>query len=77
MGMKGKKVIMNDKYYVSEKNKGKVFTVITEPYNVCGSDVVKLEGYSGCYAVDGLTVVENKNEHSWKDAMLSNFNRSK
>lgn len=75
--MKGKKVIMNDKYYVSEKNKGKVFTVITDPYNVCGSDVVKLEGYSGCYAVDGLTVVENNQDQSWKDTMLSKFNSTK
>lgn len=48
-----------------------------ESIYVCGSDVVKLEGYSGCYAVDGLTVVENEVEQPWKDAMLSNFNRSK
>lgn len=75
--MQGKKVVMNDKYYVSDKNKEKIFTVITEPYKVCGSDVVKLEGYSGCYAVDGLTVVEKEVEQPWKDAMLSNFNRTK
>lgn len=58
IGMKGKKVIMNDKYHVSVKNKGKVFTVTSDPYEMCGSVVVKLEGYSGCYAADGLTVVE-------------------
>lgn len=32
--IKGKKVTMNDKYYVSEKNKGKVFKVVSEPYNM-------------------------------------------
>lgn len=55
--MKGKKVVMNDKYYVSEKNKGKVFEVVSEPYSVCGTAVVKLEGLAGCYALDGLTEV--------------------
>lgn len=52
--LKGKKVIMNDKYYVAEKNKGKVFEVASEPYNVCGTTVVKLKDYAGCYALDGL-----------------------
>lgn len=56
--IKGKKVVMNDKYYVSEKNKGKVFEVVSEPYSVCGTVVVKLNGLSGCYALDGLTEVE-------------------
>ena len=54
----GSKVVMNNKYHVSKQNKGKVFTVISEPWNVCGTLVVKLEGYSGGYAVDGLTVIE-------------------
>lgn len=51
----GDRVIMNDKYCVSEKNKGKVFTVKTEPQEVCGVMSVWLEGFRGCYAVDGLT----------------------
>lgn len=54
----GSKVKMNDKYYVSQKNKEKVFEVISEPWNLCGTMVVKLKGYSGGYAVDGLEVVE-------------------
>ena len=53
----GDKVIMNEKYYVSEKNKGTVFTVKTEPQIICGTVCVFLEGYRGCYAVDGLTKV--------------------
>lgn len=56
--MKGKKVIMNDKYHVTDKNKGKVFTVITDVQEVCGTKCVWLGEYRGCYAVDGLTVVE-------------------
>lgn len=54
---KGDKVIMNDKYYVNEKNKGKTFTVRAEPSMVCGTLVVWLEDYKGCYAVDGLTKI--------------------
>lgn len=53
----GDKVIMNEKYLVSEKNKGKVFTVRSEPFECCGTTCVMLEGYSGCYAMDGLTRV--------------------
>ncbi len=56
--LKGKKVIMNDKYYVAEKNKGKVFEVASEPYSVCGTTVVKLKAYAGCYALDGLDEVQ-------------------
>ena len=36
MVRKGDKVIMNGKYYVSEKNKDKEFIVTTEPAEVCG-----------------------------------------
>ena len=54
----GDKVIMNDKYYVSEQNKGKIFTVRTEPQKVCGKMCVWLEDYRGCYAADGLEVVQ-------------------
>lgn len=54
----GEKVIMNDRYHVSDKNKGVVFEVLSEPWRVCGTDVVKISGLSGGYAVDGLTNVE-------------------
>lgn len=57
MIQKGDRVIMNDKYYVSEKNKGKEFIVTTEPTEVCGTLSVWLDGFRGCYAVDGLTKV--------------------
>ncbi len=56
--VKGKKVVMNDKYHVSDKNKGRVFEIASEPYSVCGAVVVKLEGLAGCYALDGLTEVK-------------------
>ena len=48
---------MNGKYYVSEKNKDKEFIVTTEPTEVCGTLSVWLEGFRGCYAVDGLKKV--------------------
>ena len=57
MIQKGDRVIMNDKYCVSEKNKGKEFIVKTEPTEVCGTLSVWLDGFRGCYAVDGLTKV--------------------
>ena len=53
----GDKVVMNDKYHVPEKNKGKEFIVTVEPQEVCGTLCVWLEGYRGCYAADGLTKV--------------------
>lgn len=54
----GDKVIMNDNYYVSEGNKERIWTVCSEPWNLCGTEVVLLEGKSGGYAVDGLTLVD-------------------
>ena len=56
----GDKVVMNDKYCVSEENKNKVFTIASEPWDCCGTLIVKLEGKSGGYAVDGLTLVDEK-----------------
>lgn len=56
--MPGDIVQMNDKYHVSEKNRGINFTVRSKPYDCCGTLCVLLEGYSGCYAVDGLTKVK-------------------
>lgn len=53
----GDKVIMNDKYWVSAENKGKVWTVDSEPWECCGTTVVRLEGKAGGYAVDGLDLM--------------------
>ncbi len=58
----GDKVVMNNKYCVSEENKGKVWIVRSEPWECCGELVVLLEGKSGGYAVDGLDVVEEKSK---------------
>lgn len=60
----GDKVTMNNKYYVSEHNKSKVWTVRSEPWKCCGTLVVLLEGKSGGYAVDGLDICRNSNERS-------------
>ena len=53
----GDRVTMSDKYRVAEANKGKIFTVRSEPWDLCGTECVLLEGYRGGYAVDGLTLV--------------------
>ena len=53
-------VVMNSKYWVSDKNKGKEFAVASEPWNLCGTMVVLLDGYRGGYALDGLDVVGKK-----------------
>lgn len=55
----GDKVVMNDRYYVCEENRRKVWTVRSEPWDCCGTLVVKLEGKAGGYAVDGLDKVED------------------
>lgn len=55
MGLKiGDRVVMNDNYHVSDKNKGRIWTVRSEPYLCCGTMVVLLEEKAGAYAVDGL-----------------------
>lgn len=48
---------MNDKYHVSAENKGRVWTVVSDPWECCGTVVVKLEGKAGGYAVDGLDLM--------------------
>lgn len=50
-------VTMNDKYRVSQEKKGKEFEVVIEPWNLCGTMVVKLQGISGGYALDGLDLI--------------------
>jgi hypothetical protein len=54
----GDKVTMNNRYYVSEENRGKIWTVRSDQWDCCGTLVVKLEGKAGGYAVDGLDLVE-------------------
>ena len=56
----GDKVIMNDKYFVPEKNKGRVFEVISNPQDICGTECVFLKYYVGAYAADGLTKAEDE-----------------
>ena len=54
----GDKVVMNGKYYVSEENKNKVWTVCSEPWKCRRTACRLLEGRSGGCAVDGLDIVE-------------------
>lgn len=40
-----------------EKYKDKTFVVTSEPWNLCGSEVIKLEGISGGFATEFLRKV--------------------
>lgn len=42
----------------SEESKDKVWLVITEPWDVCGSEVVKIKGKAGGFATKCLRKVE-------------------
>ena len=53
------KVKMNSKYHVPAESKDKIWVVRSEPWDLCGTDVVLLEGKVGGYAVDGLDIVED------------------
>ena len=53
----GDVVVMNDKYYVSPEDKGREWKVRSEPWVVCGQEVVLLEGKTGGYATDGLSLI--------------------
>ena len=55
----GMKVKMNSKYHVPAESKDKIWVVRSEPWNLCGTEVVLLEGKVGDYAVDGLDIVED------------------
>ena len=54
----GDHVIMVNCYEAGlDKYKNKVFTVISEPWDLCGNEVVKLEGISGGFATKFLKKV--------------------
>ena len=72
----GDKVVMNDKYHVSAENKGKVWTVDSEPWECCGTTVVRLEGKAGGYAVNGLDLIPkyiNANDNVTLREEIANF----
>lgn len=54
---KGDKVKMIN-CYEAEKYKDKIWTVRSEPWIVCGSEVILLEGKSGGFATEFLEKVE-------------------
>ena len=57
----GDKVVMNDNYHVLEKYRGKEFVITAGTQEVCGTMCVWLDGYKGCYALDGLSKVGDAN----------------
>ena len=54
----GDLVRMTDRYRVSDRYRGVVFRVTSEPWMCGGAEIVRLEGYKGGYATDGLELVE-------------------
>ncbi|KGE18466.1 hypothetical protein [Paenibacillus wynnii] len=55
----GDQVIMHSCYEArKEENKDKVWAVRSEPWDLCGSEVVLLEGKSGGFATEFLKKVE-------------------
>lgn len=54
--------LKEDKYYVPDEWKNKVFTIESEPWDVCGVKVIKLNGISGGYALDGIKKVSASND---------------
>lgn len=56
----GDKVVMHTCYEAQhEKYKDRVWTVRSNPWMLCGSEVVLLEGFSGGFATEYLRVVED------------------
>ena len=55
----GDKVVMTDKYFEGKKYAGKIWTVASVPWKVCGDEIVALEGFRGGYSVDGLRKVKH------------------
>ena len=55
----GTKVIKNSRYHVPLEKQGVIYTVSSEPWNLCGTAVVKLSGEAAGYALDGLTPVDD------------------
>ncbi|WP_145413768.1 hypothetical protein [Paenibacillus xylanexedens] len=57
---KGDKVVMHTCYEArQDKYRDKVWTVVSEPWDLCGSEVVNLEGFSGGFATEYLKKVED------------------
>ena len=55
----GDKVIMHTcSESTSEKYKGKVFTCISEPWDLCGSEVIMIDGVRGGFATEYLKKAE-------------------
>lgn len=56
----GDLVVMNGKYKVGELYQGRIFKVVSDVQDICGTDCVFLEGYRGAYAADGLWKIQQQ-----------------
>ena len=57
----GTKVVMVD-CLEAETYAGKVWTVVSKPWECCGSILVRLEGYCGGFDVTNLEEVEDESD---------------
>jgi len=58
----GDKVVMHTCLKArNEKYKDKIWTVNSEPWDLCGSEVVLLEGFRGGFATEYLKKIEEAN----------------
>lgn len=55
----GEKVVMSG-CYEERKHKDRIWTVISKPWYLCGTEVVLLEGYSGGFATEFLKRVKEE-----------------
>lgn len=58
-----KVVIASRKYCEYWSHIGEVFTVVGEPYDLCGTRVVFLKELGCCFACDGLALKEVWDKH--------------
>ena len=49
--------------YEAELYPDKIWTTCSEPWDLCGSEVVLLEGFRGGFATEFLEVVEERSNH--------------
>ena len=62
IGVKENNQSEREAVFIMITNKNKVFLVSSSPFEVCGQMCVMLEGYTGCYALDGLKKVKGGTE---------------
>jgi len=53
-GLKPGDTVVMHSCYEAPKHEGRIWTVRSEPWDLCGTEVVLLEGYSGGFSTEKL-----------------------